>query len=613
MVMSMNGATSINGDRLNHGFPNGTHVGNSPADGNLDLDRVRERIREDDDGKWDATAFRDQLTLLNGKLLVPEPASGNLAEELTPTPWAVSQMCRRLGIPTAYFRRCPTDLQDAQFNLWARHHDRFETNGFDDYNTSSTRNGVNRNPTGRNGSQSGSSHERWLLRVKHDSVRGVLSDRYTRLDNEPFLDCLQPLLPSRLQVKWFALTGESLHLRLIDPTLAREVLPDDRIMVGLHLANSEVGKRSVTVDAIVWRLVCQNGLVRLVKGKSLLQQRHIFVSQSNFKRDLERAMGEALTTAAGLLEKLAQSTTEHLDDVETLIEKIGERHNLSEAFQERIKNALLLENRGQQETLYGFTNALTQAAQTLPPDERYGLEVLAGEVMERGTLWLNGLPKAKVKRKAEMVAEKPLAGTGSSSFVSAASPLPTHRSRLIWDARPDAEIAAVKGFAPVHTPVAVASEESNAQEKPEPIAEGQPVQQATELIGSTVVAKVSPEPSRVSPAPPIASVHTVSLSERNVRIERSPSDEPIPGKSDKPASPAQKDVICALCSRRGLGTYDLHYLMQQEFDKGSLEELTQDEATRFTILLQQRSLNELTAPVPEYDEDGELDINFDEE
>lgn len=455
MVMSMNGntvngAASTNGSRLNNGSPNGGYAHSTPPNGeHWDLDRVRQQVREEDEGKWDATVFRDQLTLLNGKLLVPESVGNTMVEELTPTTWATAQMCGRLGIPTAYFRRCPNDLQDAQFNVWARKHDTFETNGFDDRNSSSTRNG--------------SGNERWLLRVKHDSLRGVLSDRYTRLDNEPFLNCLEPLVPSRLQVKWFALTGESLHLRLIDPTLAREVLPDDRIMVGLHIANSEVGKRSVTVDAIVWRLVCQNGLVRLVKGKSLLQQRHIFISQSNFKRDLERAMGEALTTAAGLLEKMAQSTSEYLDDIETVIEKISERHNLSEAFQEKVKNALKLENRGQQETLYGFTNALTQAAQTLPPDDRYGLEVLAGEMMERGGIWLNTLPKVKVKRKVEPLAEKPVAGTGSSSFVPAFPSLPTQRSRVIWDARPEAEIAAANGLVPAQTPIAIDSGETNAK------------------------------------------------------------------------------------------------------------------------------------------------------
>jgi hypothetical protein len=92
---------------------------------------------------------------------------------------------------------------------------------------------------------------------------------------------------------------------------------------------------------------------------------------------------------------MAQATTEHLDDVETLIEKIGDRHQLSESFQEKIKNALLLEPRSQHETLYGLTNALTQAAQTLPPDDRYGMEVVAGEMMERGVTWLNALPKLR--------------------------------------------------------------------------------------------------------------------------------------------------------------------------------------------------------------------------
>lgn len=429
----------------------------------------------------------------------------------------------------------------------------------------------------------------------------MLSDRYTRLDNEPFLNCLEPLVPTRLQVKWFALTGESLHLRLIDPTLAREVLPDDRIMVGLHIANSEVGKRSVTVDAIVWRLVCQNGLVRLVKGKSLLQQRHIFISQSNFQRDLERAMGEALTTAAGLLEKMAQSTAEHLDDVETLIQKIGERHQLSEAFQEKIKNALLLEHRGQQETLYGLTNALTQAAQMLPPDDRYGLEVMAGEMMERGAIWLNTLPKVKARRNTGPVAEKLVAGTGGSSFVSAASPLPAQRSRVIWDARPEIEIAAAKGLKPDQSRFNTNTGGSNPPKRPENSA-SQPES-----------ADASPDSRLASDAPPKDSISADSPPKRDFQLEQPTPDERASDKPDKMASHAQKDVICALCSRRGLGTYDLHYLMRQEFDRSSLEELTQDEATRFTILLQQRSLNELTAPVPEYDEESEFDINFEDD
>ena len=65
MVMSMNGATSAN--RTNGGFANsiadgvhtGAHTGangqHSRHDGNRVLHRVLETVREEDEGKWDAS------------------------------------------------------------------------------------------------------------------------------------------------------------------------------------------------------------------------------------------------------------------------------------------------------------------------------------------------------------------------------------------------------------------------------------------------------------------------------------------------------------------------------------------------------------------------------
>ena len=84
---------------------------------------------------------------------------------------------------------------------------------------------------------------------------------------------LESLVQSQYEVQWLAITEESWHLRLVDPKLSRDVLPGDRVIAGLHIGNSEVGKRSVTVDALVYRLVCEDGLVRLIKGRSLIHQR----------------------------------------------------------------------------------------------------------------------------------------------------------------------------------------------------------------------------------------------------------------------------------------------------------------------------------------------------
>src|SRR5262249_8787947 len=155
--------------------------------------------------------------------------------------------------------------------------------------------------------------------VRNETLRGALSKRYAPLDNATLLSCLSPLLERRYSVGWFAMSDTSLHLRLIDTQLARDVLPHDRLFVGIHIANSEFGKRAVPVDALVFRLVCSNGLIRLVKGKSLLHQRHLFLSRPRFEEALQQAIGEALTTAAGFLEQLAWATRAPIKDVEATL------------------------------------------------------------------------------------------------------------------------------------------------------------------------------------------------------------------------------------------------------------------------------------------------------
>jgi hypothetical protein len=85
-----------------------------------DLALVRERVLRDALDKWDALTPRAQIRLHGGRLWFPEAAQSDFAASLRPTPWAVAQFCQRLGIPAGYFRKCPSRLQDLQFNHWIR-------------------------------------------------------------------------------------------------------------------------------------------------------------------------------------------------------------------------------------------------------------------------------------------------------------------------------------------------------------------------------------------------------------------------------------------------------------------------------------------------------------
>ncbi len=221
----------------------------------------------------------------------------------------------------------------------------------------------------------------------------MLTERYAKLNNADVVTALPAVLEQRFEIEWFALTEEALHVRVVDPTLSREVLPGDRVMAGLHIANSEVGKRSVTVDALVYRLVCTNGLIRLVKGKSLFHRRHVALNSSQFEATLRSSIHAALMEGAGFMERMKQATREPIGDVEKAVSVLTEQWSLSVKLAQAVKLNLMEERWDQQETLYGLVNAFTQTAQQLAADDRYMLETLAGDLLERG------LPKTEPRVK----------------------------------------------------------------------------------------------------------------------------------------------------------------------------------------------------------------------
>lgn len=344
----------------------------------LDWAAVTDQVTADDQGKWDLLLSRDTLRFENGRLGFPRRMAEGHPNNLALTPWATGQFCQKLGMPAAYFRRCPPVLQDVQANHWLHAGDALPQGGSE-----------------------GNGDLRWLLRAKGETLRGVLSERYTRIGNRETLGALAPLLSEKFQVRWFALTDESLHLRLTDPKLIRDVLPGDPVMAGLHIGNSEVGSRSITVDAMVYRLVCQNGLVRLVKGKSVFQQRHIGINPREMREALSNAVREAVMQSTAFIERLIDATRVTIDDPYGVIATIASDWILSRKVEMQIREALELEPTRQQGTLYGLVNAVTQVAQSLAPDERYTLETLAARLLESGPPAVRVTPRSSQRWEEE--------------------------------------------------------------------------------------------------------------------------------------------------------------------------------------------------------------------
>jgi hypothetical protein len=76
---------------------------------------------------------------------------------------------------------------------------------------------------------------------------------------------------------------------------------------------------------LVYRLVCTNGLIRLVKGKSLMRQRHLHVSPTRFVGALGEAIEGALQESESFLEQLQRATHTPIAHITEVMDKIGEK------------------------------------------------------------------------------------------------------------------------------------------------------------------------------------------------------------------------------------------------------------------------------------------------
>jgi len=146
-------------------------------------------------------------------------------------PLARRQLADKLKIPYAYFERMRAEqpvLLDHNVNTWLQSDD-----------------------------------DRRMIRTLDGHVRAVLSDRYRRLDNYDLAESVLPILQQLPDVRFESveLTDTRMYLKCITPRLKVEMAPGDIVQAGVVISNSEVGQGTLSVQPLLFRLVCRNGLI----------------------------------------------------------------------------------------------------------------------------------------------------------------------------------------------------------------------------------------------------------------------------------------------------------------------------------------------------------------
>ncbi len=292
------------------------------------------------------------------------------------------QLAEKLKIPYTYFERMRTEqptLLDHNVNTWL---------------------------------QSDSADKR-LIRTLDGQVRAVLSDRYRRLDNfdlaENVLPILQRLPDARIES--VELTETRMYLKVVTPRVRFEIAPGDIVQAGVVVINSELGVGSLSVQPLVFRLVCKNGLIA---SDHTLRKTHVGRALASadesvvvFKDDTLRADDHAFflkvrdvveaavceSTFRLVAEKMQKTRGVQLtgDPVKS-VEVLARRYSLNDGECAGVLRHLIAEG---ELSGYGLINAVTGYSQQVNDyDRATEFEALGGKLLELSSRDWNEIAEA---------------------------------------------------------------------------------------------------------------------------------------------------------------------------------------------------------------------------
>ena len=219
-------------------------------------------------------------------------------------------------------------------------------------------------------------------------ARALLSDRYRRIDNLEVASAVLPLFAGKeeMEVVSCEVTENKLHIKIVNHKLEMAVVPGDYVQAGVVISNSEVGLGAVSVQPLVYRLVCSNGLcvndfgerkAHVGRAAKALEDSYTIYTDETLEAEDKAFMLKLRDTTLAAIEEARfaqivgriQETTQAkiTGRVQDVIELTGKAFDLNQGEQDNILNYLI---QGGDLSLYGLTNAITRASQDVESYDR---------------------------------------------------------------------------------------------------------------------------------------------------------------------------------------------------------------------------------------------------
>lgn len=246
----------------------------------------------------------------------------------------------------------------------------------------------------------GSSKSKFLVRTLDNNVRAVLSDKYRPLDNLELAEIALPsLLKSGARIESCEVTEKKLYIKAVTERITLDIKPGDTVQAGIVISNSEIGYGALSIEPLLFRLVCSNGLV---VNQATMRRTHVgrgnkeFEGVTQFFKDetreaddrafwlkvrdsLQAAFSEIGFEAIVNQFRAAQGDKIEADPIK-VVEIAQKRFSLSDSERNGVLSNFLREN---DMSRFGLVNAVTRHAQDIESYDRASeFERLGGTILE---------------------------------------------------------------------------------------------------------------------------------------------------------------------------------------------------------------------------------------
>ena len=179
-------------------------------------------------------------------------------------------------------------------------------------------------------------------------ARALLSEHYRRIDNMEIATAVLPLFAGNDQYEVMSceVTENRLYLKVVNHRLEMEVCKGDIVQAGVMISNSEVGLGAVSIQPLVYRLVCTNGMV--VNDTTMAA-----IDEARFSQVVGRLQESMTVPITGKVQDVVQLT--------------AQSYGINAEEQEGILKYLI---EGGDLSLYGLSNAVTRASQDVVSYDR---------------------------------------------------------------------------------------------------------------------------------------------------------------------------------------------------------------------------------------------------